>query len=70
MSSSKIELDADRFVEFVKELYCPEKFIHDVEGLTYETVRAISIGKKVANSPMGYVTRDAKSCRLNLPLDV
>ena len=60
LSASNIVLDASCFVCFVKELYCPRKFADTAESISYETIRAISIGKKAANSPTGYVTRDAK----------
>ena len=42
----------------MKDLYCPAKI--NPESVSFETVRALSIGKKTAESPSGYVTKDPK----------
>lgn len=58
ISSSSIVLNEDCFVSFVKDLYCPAKL--NSESVSFETVHALSIGKKAAESPSGYVTKDPK----------
>ena len=58
VSKEKILLNEDCFTDFVKDLYCPAKL--NAAKVSYDTVRALSIGKKEAASPAGYVTRDPK----------
>ena len=60
LSSNNIVLDVDKFVNAVKELYCTGNMKKDAASVNYETVRAITIGKKTGKSTTGYVTRDAK----------
>ena len=60
LSSNSIVLDENQFVNAIKELYCTGKLKHNATGIAYETVRATTIGKKTANCPTGYVTRNPK----------
>ena len=55
---TNILLNEGCFMNFVKDLFCPEKT--KTETVSYKTVRALSIGKKEGNSPTGYITKDPK----------
>ena len=60
LSRNNIVLDVDKFVSAVKELYCTGKMKQDASRITYETVRATTLGKKSAKCTTGHVTRDPK----------
>ncbi|MEW8546925.1 MAG: hypothetical protein AB2693_25705 [Candidatus Thiodiazotropha sp.] len=58
VSDGKLTLNEDKFVDFIKELYCPKRICS--EDFSFEQVRALSIGKKASDSPSGYSMKDPK----------
>ena len=57
---NSIVLDENQFVNAIEKLYCTGKLKHNATGIAYETVCITTIGKKTANCPTCYVTRNPK----------
>ena len=53
-----ITINKDCFVGCMKDLYCPKKF--DPDTLSFDQVRALTIGKKSSVSITGQTTKDPK----------
>ena len=53
-----ITINKDCFVGCMKDLYCPKKF--DPDTLSFDQVRALTIGKKSSVSITGKTTKDPK----------
>ena len=53
-----ITINKDCFVGCMKELYCPKKF--DPDTLSFDQVRALTVGKKSSVSITGHYKRPKK----------
>ena len=56
--NESISVNKDHFVYCIKDLYCPKRF--DPDTLSFEQVRALTIGKNTAVSVSGHTTKDPK----------